>query len=357
MPEFSLYTALVESAAAEGFALSGGVDIERAAPLMAGHIDRYDRWLEQGYAGAMDYLVRGRDRRVDPRIVFPGAKSVFCVGATYDARPLGPERGPRYARYLRSRDYHRELASRLESALERAARQGPAFRWKVCVDTSAVLERSWAALAGLGWIGKNTLLIHPKLGSYFFVAEALLDVELGRGPTPLPDLCGHCDKCQTGCPTGAFPKPRTLDSERCISYLTLEKRGEIDFPHEKLGAWVAGCDLCQEVCPFNTKASRTASADDEGTRYARDWIALIDETESEYAASVRDSALRRVKPAQFSRNLAIAFGNAFEAMTAGERAEAGPRAERAIVARLEREPEPLWERCLERVRQSPKRSP
>src|SRR5690606_9214103 len=146
---------------------------------------------------------------------------------------------------------------RLEALMNRLSadwnsRLGLTLEWKVCVDTSAVLERSWAALSGLGWIGKNTLLIHPQYGSYLFLAEVLLSVRTGEGPKPLKDYCGNCTRCLSACPTGAL-EPHWLKSQDCIAYLTLEKRGAWDKNEEfkrKMGTWVAGCDLCQEVCPF-----------------------------------------------------------------------------------------------------------
>src|SRR5206468_412958 len=160
--------------------------------------ERYDRWLSDGRAGAMQYLERGRSRRADPRQAFAEARSVLSVALPYPKRAGGaaaPESGPRYARYINGVDYHDVIAEKLERVMRTAAERsglGAELRYKVCVDTSAVLERSWAALAGLGWIGKNTLLIHPKLGSYFFIGEVLINKATGQGPRPLPNYCGHC---------------------------------------------------------------------------------------------------------------------------------------------------------------------
>ncbi len=285
---------LLEEARAEGFTLSATIDLEPAlsppgpgqpAPYDA-HLARYDRWLEQGRHGEMHYLQRGRDRRADPRRLMPEAKAMLCVALPYPRSPAGApttEQGPRYARYLQGPDYHVDLAERLGRVMLRVRARvaqaegavgaeasakpnrvppprpgGPAdrvLRWKVCVDTSAVLERTWAALSGLGWIGKNTLLIHPKEGSYLFLGEVLLDRETGQGPAPLPNFCGHCARCLDGCPTQAITAPGELDSRKCIAYATLEKRG--DWPKEtaKTAHYVAGCDVCQEVCPFNRKPS------------------------------------------------------------------------------------------------------
>jgi epoxyqueuosine reductase len=326
--EQDLASLIFDSARAEGFPLVGAVDIDLARDAYPEHVVRYDRWLSAGYAGTMDYLVRGRDRRADPRVVFPGAESVVCVAIPYDPRPLGgatPAAGPRYARYLRHGDYHKEVAERLERALQRASESSP-FKWKVCVDTSAVLERSWAALAGLGWIGKNTLLIHPKHGSYLFLAEALVDRKLGLAPAPLADYCGHCTRCLDACPTKAFPSPRSLDANRCISYWTLERKGEAPLAESDRagsGTWVAGCDLCQEVCPFNVKAARAAEASvpaPGSPAILSDWAALLDETEEAYRARVKGSSLSRVKPAHFARNLATALVNAADSLSSDVRA-------------------------------------
>ncbi len=315
----SLHEALVQAAVEEGFPLAGSVDIDPAlrSELWSAHVGRYDEWLARGYAGAMEYLIRGRDRRADPRLVFPDARSVFCVALPYPATPTPTDPNEaRYARYINGGDYHKTIPPRLERVLETArARAGLAeLKWKICVDTSAVLERAWAAMAGLGWIGKNSLLIHPKHGSYLFLAEAFLSVETGRTPSPLPNYCGNCTRCLAACPTRAFVSPGVLDSNRCVSYLTLEKRGELHLEPEVargIGTWVAGCDICQEVCPFNTKATR-AGADEgiAGAARLRSWEELERESEAEYAERVRNSALKRVKPEQFRRNVAIAIKNA-----------------------------------------------
>jgi len=346
----ALYETLLEKAEAHGFPIRGGLDIDSAQGDLALHVERYDQWLAQGFDGKMAYLRRGRDRRADPRLVFPKAQSIFCVAAPYRRAPLGDGNGgPRYARYIQGRDYHDRILERLERLLQEARADHPSLEWKICVDTSAVLERSWATLAGLGWIGKNKTLIHPKHGSYLFIAEALLSAPLGRGPSPLPNYCGNCTRCLDACPTRAFSSSGALDSRRCISYWTLENRGALeisDEEREKIGPWVAGCDICQEVCPFNIKPSREAQPEFEiqGESAASvDWLSLLRETPDQYRERVRDSALNRVKPEQFSRNLAIVFANAGpEAWTPDAREEAVRRSceETDPAARAE------WERTV-----------
>ena len=351
---------LLEEARSEGFTLSATIDLDPAlnppgpglpAPYDE-HLARYDRWLEQGRHGEMHYLQRGRDRRADPRRLMPESKAMLCVALPYPRSPAGAptaEQGPRYARYLQGPDYHVDLAERLGRVMLRVRARvaqaegavgaeasakpnrvppprpgGPAdrvLRWKVCVDTSAVLERTWAALSGLGWIGKNTLLIHPKEGSYLFLGEVLLDRETGQGPAPLPNFCGHCTRCLDGCPTQAITAPGELDSRKCIAYATLEKRGEWPEATAKTEGFVAGCDVCQEVCPFNRKPSAAEatlgppsalerSLDLRDPTQKNRWLQLLRETESEYTERVNGTALERIRPEDFSRNLALALSEA-----------------------------------------------
>jgi epoxyqueuosine reductase len=269
--------------------------------------------------------------------------------------------GPRYARYISGRDYHDELAEKMERLMEGVAAEAQLsepLRWKVCVDTSAVLERSWAVLAGLGWIGKNTMLIHPKLGSYFFLGAVLFNQPTRVAPAPMADLCGGCRRCLDACPTGAFTAPKILDSRRCISYWTLENRAPALPPAETrsaYGTWVAGCDLCQEACPFNLKPARRHAEAMGSDQLGGDapalmhWVELLRETEAEYRERIRNSSLARVKPAQFSRNLALALVNALEATKPEERREFAflaellrERARTEAVA----ETRAAWEECL-----------
>lgn len=355
----SLHQLLLEQAKEHGFPLAGALDLSEAS--LDSHIAAYDRWLANGYAGAMSYLERGRDRRADPRLVFPEAKSILCVAWPYSSKPAGAENhatGPRYSRYLRSGDYHKDIAARLEAMMVRineawTAKGTAKLNWKVCVDTSAVLERTWAALAGLGWIGKNKLLIHPQYGSYLFLAEVFLSEETGAKPNPMPSYCGNCTRCLDACPAKAFTPEGLLDSNRCISYLTLEKRGEFDAPLEiqsKTGTWIAGCDICQEVCPFNTKVSKRPLELDDAAISIKDWETLLMETEEQYRERVKGSALNRVKPAQFRRNLANALNNTLNGCSAAER-EQLQRLRPLIEIRLKSENEESlkieWRRLLD----------
>ena len=354
-----LHSLLIDAAKAEGFPLAGALDIDSVVPAFQNHVSRYDDWLSKGYDAAMSYLRRGRDRRADPRQVFPEAQSILCVAMPYPASAAGsldPKSGPRYARYLRRQDYHDDIAQRLERVMTQVASvQGVSdLKWKVCVDTSAVLERSWAALAGLGWIGKNTLLIHPHYGSYLFLGEVLINQATGRGPTPLPNYCGNCTRCLNACPTKAFTEPGVLDSNRCVSYWTLEKRGELPINEEQkrsIGTWIAGCDICQEVCPFNTKASRSSEGETQnGATRVRDWRGLLEESPEQYKARIQDSALSRVKPAQFSRNLAITLTNAVLADPDGSWiAPLRPLIEKRFVAEMDPVAKEEWARLISNI--------
>jgi epoxyqueuosine reductase len=205
----------------------------------------------------------------------------------------------------------------LNQALERfaVAESLSQLKWKVCVDTSAVLERAWAELTGLGWIGKNTLLIHPRLGSYVFIGVAFLNRSFHRGPRTQKNLCGNCARCLQGCPTRAFPEPGVLDARACISYLTLEKRGEFNENENQLVAstgFVAGCDICQEVCPFNYKPAKAAESPQKtdpslAQRLPSDWDKLLEETEQAYRERTRGTALARIKPTDFQRNVRVVY--------------------------------------------------
>lgn len=305
---------LFEKIREAGFPLVGAVDLKLATEAFREHGERYAEWIEKGHHGEMAYLERGLARRLDPTLVFPAAKSVVVCAIPYRRSSVtDDEKSPRYARYLQGPDYHERLPELLTRAL---AEWGEDAKYKICVDTSAVLERSWAALAGLGWIGKNTLLIHPQLGSYLFVATILLDRETGLGPNPLPNYCGNCNACIEGCPTTAILKAGELDARKCISYLTLEKRGEwtgiSEETKRKMGGWVAGCDVCQEVCPYNRKPSRLDEswpADDRDSALVVDWPRLAEESEEEYRERVQKSSLSRVKYPEMRRNVANARAN------------------------------------------------
>jgi epoxyqueuosine reductase len=294
-----------------GFELSG---IARAEP--AEDFARFERWSAEGLAGAegmagtMGYLTgRRAELRRDPRALLPSALSVICVGKLYNTRP--EIKDPPVSRYAwGARDYHDVLRESLEQMVERLAAIEP-FEWKICVDTAPLLERTYARLAGLGWIGKNTCLINEPLGSWFFLGEILTSLEL-KPDSPPPDRCGTCTRCIEACPTQAIvPEGSgwTLDSRRCISYLTIELRGPVpEELHGGMGEHIFGCDICQDVCPWNARAPVTGEP-----AFAPREIPPLDElaemTEEQFREFARGTPLARPKYAGFLRNVEVARWN------------------------------------------------
>lgn len=279
-------------------------------------------WLERGHAGEMDYLARRVEERVDPRRVLPGARSIV-VGALACAPPQAgcpaPSTG-RIARYAGGDDYHDVLLDRLralEAALPLLAGHPVASR--SYVDTGPVAEKAAAEAAGLGWIAKNTCLIHPELGSHLMLGVVLCDLELEPGPG-VEDHCGSCRACLDACPTDAFEAPYVLDARRCLAYTTIELRGAIpEALRAGQGDRVFGCDVCQDVCPWNRSRPRQPLADPLGLRArltARPalraptlaWLLSLDE--AAFAEATRGTALRRARHRGLLRNALIAAGNA-----------------------------------------------
>ncbi len=275
----------------------------------------YARWVAQGYAGQMGYLERNIEKRADPQQVLPGARSVVCVGMQYFQEPA-PKADPlegRISCYARGEDYHGLIQDRLGQLLGfvRAA-AGQEVAGRAYVDTGPVLERELARRAGLGWWGKNTCLIAKRTGSYFFLGELLLDLEL-EYDQPAIDHCGTCTRCLDACPTQAFPEPYVLDARRFISYLTIELKGAIPPPlRAGMGDWIFGCDICQEVCPWNRKAVPVA----EPVFRAQPGLEnpslpeLLALNQEEFTARFRHSPLKRAKRRGLLRNAAVALGNA-----------------------------------------------
>ncbi|MEM7261625.1 MAG: tRNA epoxyqueuosine(34) reductase QueG [Planctomycetota bacterium] len=227
------------------------------------HADRFLASLDAGHFASMAYLAREVDRRIDPRATIPGARSVIAASFPYDGDAPFPDDNShgKIARYARGRDYHKVVTPKIRQLAE-IIRDGDQHRTWYNVDNGPILERDWAEAAGLGWIGKNGLVIDPELGSWFFLAVIITDREYAAD-TPQTDHCGSCRRCLDACPTDAFVAPRTVDSHRCISYWTIEHRG--DFPDDgvdRTHGWVFGCDICQEVCPFNTRTQRPRLAID-----------------------------------------------------------------------------------------------
>ena len=303
-------------------ALGAGFDMVGVAPAGPTPESEFLReWIARGYAGEMHYLERRVEERVDPRRLLEGARSIVVVGLVYDpgARAEPAPGAARVARYAGGEDYHEVMWERLralEAGLEALA--PGSVRTRSFCDTGPVQERVLAAAAGLGWIGKNTCLIHPRLGSYLFLGVVLTDLELAAGARE-PDHCGSCRACIDACPTRAFPEAYVLDATRCISYTTIEARGPIDAGlRAGHGDRVFGCDVCQEVCPWNLRRRREIPADTQGLR-ARlrprpEWTQpslrwILDLGDEAWRAATRGTALRRSKHRGLLRNALVAAGN------------------------------------------------
>jgi epoxyqueuosine reductase len=303
-------SAAARAAAVKTRALELGFDRVAIGPAdPPPHRAAFERWLSAGYAATMEYLARGQEARLDPQRLLPGARSVIAVALNY-APPADVDGWAPVARYARGRDYHDLMRPRLQALGETVGElYGSDTRWRACVDTSAVLERDLAAAAGLGWTGKNTNLLHPDLGSFFFIGIILTTAVLD-GDAPLPDRCGTCTACLDACPTEAFVAPYVLDARRCISYLTIEHRGGIDESlREGIGEWVFGCDVCQTVCPWNRKAPVTNEPALRADAPLPPLEALLALDEPTFRSRFRTSAVTRAKRQGFLRNVATALGN------------------------------------------------
>jgi len=274
----------------------------------------FETWVARGFAGEMDYLQRGAAKRRDSTLPVPGAASAIVVGLDYGGRsPSGP-----IARYARGEDYHDVMLAKLDELHDwLEAELGRPVAGKAYVDTGPLLERDLARRAGLGWFGKNTNLLNPEIGSFFFIGALLVDLELDADVPFEADRCGTCTRCLDACPTAAFVEPRLLDATRCISYLTIELKGAI--PEElraPMGSHLYGCDVCQDVCPYNIKfaqelkepafAARTAIENRDPRSLAADLLAMDDDG---FRAGFKGSPMKRAKRQGLARNAAVVLGN------------------------------------------------
>ena len=304
-----LETLLKAQAYGLGFDLVGITTLGPATTAAA-----FDDWVARGFAGEMSYLPRNADKRRDSRLPFQGATTAIVVAMNYGgSEPPGP-----VARYARGDDYHDVMLERL-TQLHRwiEERAGRRVAGKPYVDTGPLLERDLARRAGLGWFGKNTMLINPRAGSFFFLGSLLVDLDLQADPPFETDHCGTCRRCLDACPTGALAEARVLDATKCIAYLTIEIKGDI--PTElrpQIGELVYGCDICQEVCPWNEKFAmplredsfrpREAVAGKNAGTLARELLAMSDE---DFKTAFKSSPMKRAKLRGLKRNAAVVLGN------------------------------------------------
>jgi epoxyqueuosine reductase len=299
-----------ESAISLGFSKVG---FARAAPLPeeGAHLTE---WLDRGFQASMSWMERNQEKRLDVNKVLPGAKSVVCVALNYYVDiPHTDENGKgNISRYAWGDDYHLVMTDRLERLLDGIVASEPNIHGKFYVDTGPVMDKVWASKAGLGWQGKHTNLITKELGSWVFLGEIILDVEL-EYDNPVEDACGTCNACIEACPTQAIVEPYVLDSNRCISYLTIEHRGKI--PREfgdKFGGWIYGCDICQDVCPWNKFQKATAEAAFQPREWNREpRLQEIEElTKDEFNRRFRKSPVKRTKREGLIRNAKVVSSNA-----------------------------------------------
>jgi epoxyqueuosine reductase len=279
------------------------------------HLSNFENWLAQGRHGTMEYLAteRSRIRRADPLQIMPECKSILVLATPYSPSPFrGDELGERgqIAAYARNLDYHDVLPSRMKELVEFIEEQvGEPIVNRWYTDTGPILERDLAQRAGIGWIGKNTCLIHPRHGSYFLLSEILLNLSLEPDSPFTTDHCGTCTRCIEACPTDCILPDRTIDARRCISYLTIELKEEIPAElREKMGDWVFGCDVCQQVCPWN----RFAAEGDPAFGKENPFLSLTDElliSKPEFNQRFKRSPVKRAKRRGYLRNVAVALGN------------------------------------------------
>lgn len=290
------------------------VGMARAEPLAA-EADHLGQWLGRGYHGTMHWMARDDGKRTDPAMIVPGARSIIALALNYYTsikHSADPETG-KISRYAWGDDYHDILLEKLEQLWTWIRSNFPAAQGKYYVDTGPVMEKAWAQRAGIGWIGKHTNVITRVSGSWVFLSEIITTLELDPDP-PAADHCGTCTLCIDACPTGAIVGPYVLDSTRCISYLTIEHRGRIDDPiAEHFDRWIYGCDVCQDVCPWNNKFSVVTEEHRFQPRAwnvaprLQDWVSM---DETGFSEQFRGSPVRRTKFEGLMRNIFIVLRHA-----------------------------------------------
>jgi epoxyqueuosine reductase len=301
------YTQLIKTLSAElGFSYCG---ISKAE-FLSEEAPRLEEWLKRNYQGKMSYLENHFDKRLDPTLLVPGAKSVISLIYNYypekDLADTNPGRF-KIAKYAYGEDYHKVVKDKLKIFLDRIQEEVGSVEGRAFVDSAPVHERAWAKKSGLGWIGKNSLLLNRTMGSFFFLAELILDLEL-EYDGPIKDYCGTCTACIDACPTDAIAEPYVVDGSKCISYFTIELKEEIPTSVKgKFENWIFGCDICQDVCPWNSfskphSETRFAPPDNLEKMTQNDWSEI---TEEVFKTLFKNSPVKRTKFEGLKRNIAF----------------------------------------------------
>jgi epoxyqueuosine reductase len=310
VPITGLSQQIKSRAIAEGF--------DKVGVVAAGRLDvesrRLEEWLACGYHADMKWMARDPSKRVDPRAIFPNARSVVVVAQNYytSAQHLDSSSTGKVSRYAWGDDYHNILGGKLRSLLEWIKQQRPEAEGKICVDIQPAMDKAWAVRAGLGWLGKHSNVITPEFGSWFFIAELLLNLELDYDDAPVEDHCGTCTLCIDACPTEAIVEPYVVDSAKCISYATIELR-EPSIPEEVsqgLSGWLYGCDICQDVCPWN-RFEQVTSEERFEPREGNVNVQLVEVlnlNQEAYSERFRGSAMKRAKLSGLQRNAHALLG-------------------------------------------------
>lgn len=282
----------------------------RIAPIVPPpHLERYEQWIADGTYGDMSWFERNNEKRANPALILPGAKSMVCLAMNYNPGVTHPNSDYRIAKYSWNNDYH-DLMGMMLKDLDLAL-QEMGGEQKYYVDTGPILERDYASLSGLGWNGKSTVQIHKGIGTWFFLAEVITTLDIQKDEAT-KNRCGSCVRCITACPTNAIIGPNKMDARKCISYLTIEHKGSIPLEYRKaIGNRIYGCDECLEVCPWNKFAQVSQQADFHARESVfemklRDFLALSDE---EFRSLFAKSPIKRIKRHNFLRNVCVALGN------------------------------------------------
>ena len=266
-----------------------------------------EEWLRRGLNGGMSYMNNHFDKRLDPRILVPGAKTIVSLLLNYfPEKDLSEQHGLKVSKYAYGKDYHYVIKDKLKNLMDFIRQDIGQVEGRVFVDSAPVMDKAWAKRSGLGWVGKNTNLINPKSGSFFFIAELIIDLEL-EADGPIKDYCGTCTKCIDACPTDALFEPYKIDASRCISYLTIELKDQIilgEFKN-KMENWVFGCDICQDVCPWNRFSKPNKDKSFEPNEYLLNWRRedIVELTEEVFSAAFKHSAVKRTKYTGLMRNI------------------------------------------------------